>query len=404
MTATATATSSVVRRNIVVPALPTIDKYWATLRVLFDKEVSGTKFEFEFCDKNFPNDADKKTWDGDKPDSAILVDVGDGKYHKGYYSASEMRLDLSGTTRSHIWNRGLPLINLNNHTGFLKNLPFAIPAMVREFPHIYSDRERGERETFVEGLAAMRTMFRPMNVRAWTELTTNSEFAELLEIWNEFKVEDVHNIQLPSNLYAQLEQNVMEMNDHYKVGLKVNDVLAMVPWFTLPGYFYRLFVAGESVSKIKSIMRAWLKRLDIVQSRNASAMTELYVPLTVALDPNNSEGRTIGIIEVNDYFEGKAVSKQFLSNRRDPVAVMIIGMPTGGCVIKTSSRFRLNLDAVYAVLNAQEPGRWFYEPRFVNGKAPMLMNQSWQYTGVTPTSFTGQELVQLLQEKVTNAR
>jgi hypothetical protein len=388
--------TSIATRTLVVPSTA-IDKPWAALRQIFDLQEQNTRFNFAFSDKSFPDESDRAKWDGDAPGSAILIDVGDDKYHNGFLSASDFQMMHSAQRNSHIWNKGVALINLNSSTGFLKRLgPLSIAAMIREIPHIFEDRSRGDLETFQYTMRVLRAMFRPANRRVWNDLFDNQEYANLKEIWEGFHVGREFEVNMPDDLAFKLWELIQEMNKKYPhLNLWYDDVIKLLPSFTLPGYFRRLFLAGENPAEIMRIMSWWLDSAKKVKRLENGARNKKY-----KFDRFEIPGATGAVVKVDNYFEGNAFTFKHVGTPHNPLALVVKRMPTGGVLIQSSIRYDIDFTELYNELKRREYKRWYYEERFLDQKIDMVMNQTWALTGNPVTGLKDEEFVSLVPAHV----
>jgi hypothetical protein len=341
------------KRTLVVPALPPIDKYIAAKRVMLDWE-SVARFDVAFCDVNVPRPEDYKRWDGDNPGSAILIDLGDEKYHGRCMSAAEMAKMKSNTENGATWNKLLEMANKNNQTGYLKNAPHAVPKLIREIPHTFADRKRGEAETWGYGMEVVNSYFWRQDRRAWEALFTDPSYAKLRQLWEGFSV-------------------IGEPFD-----------------FTLPFFFRRMFRSGRTEAEIMRKMSWWLDKAKDVTHRHERAGKGVFKPRQFSF----KNGGTAGLFHVADYFESGAFNYQWVGSGK--LALGILRNRFGGIVILSSGRHQINLERVYQELARREPTRWYFEGRFSSGH--MVMNQSWQFIGVTPTSLSDDELIAIVAE------
>lgn len=341
-------------RSLVVPALPPIDKYVAAKRVMLDwRKVPSTRLQIEFCNVNIPTPEHYKVWDRGNRGSAILIDVGDRKYHHGYMSASEMVKMESPIDGGSTWNRMLELVNKNNTTGFLKQRRHAVAKMIREIPHVFGDRNYGERETWTYGMDVVDSFFWRMDRRNWEDLFNDSLYADLRQLWEGFGVN---------------EEEVQE--------------------FTLPLYFRRMFRSGRPAAEIMQKMSWWLDHAKQVARLHDAAHRKEYRNRTRTFELQGTEERG-GIVHIADYFEAGGFNYKALGS--GVLALAVLRNRFGGAVIMCSNKHRVNFHELCQELARKEPNRWYFEGRFESGQ--MVMNQSWQFIGVTPTSLTDDELI-----------
>ncbi len=338
------------QRVLVVPALPPIDKYIAAKRVMLDWEGIA-KFRVVFCDVNVPGPKQYGEWDGDNPGSAILIDVGDEKYHGRCQSAAEMQKMKSHTQHGATWNKLQEMANRNNATGYLKQPQYSVAKMIREIPHLFADRKQGEKETWAYGMDVVDSYFWRLDRREWETLFADSQYANLRKMWEAFGITD------------------QELAD-----------------FTLPLYFRRMFRSGRPEQEIMRRMSWWLDHTKAVIQKHERARRMQFTPKRLEIQGTQA---TAGLIKVNDYFESGAFNYQWLGSGK--LAVAVIRNRFGGAVIMSSAKHKTNLQPLYEELARREPTRWYFEGRFASGH--MIMNQSWQFIGITPTSMTDQQLM-----------
>lgn len=342
-------------RSIVVPALPPIDKYIAEKRVLLDWRGVPVKFEVEFCGRNIPRREDYQRWDRGNPHSAIIIDLGDAKYHHGYQSASDMAKMMSHTDGGATWNRLQELANQNNRSGFLKQRRHSVAKLIREIYHLGSGWPdlNWYRICWAHCKDVVDSFFWRMDGRNWDTLFTDPTYAELRKIWEGFDVQ---------------EKEVLE--------------------FTLPLYFRKLFRSGRPIPLIMQRMSWWLDNQRKVESRREQARRKRYQFKAFHL-----KGQPAGLVHINDYWEAEAFSYNHLGAPRELV-LGIIRNPRGGAVVQCSFRHELDLENLSRALAKQEPDRtWHFEPRFSSGH--MIMNQSWQFYEETATSLSDDELIRI---------
>jgi|GEM_PF-7048343 len=368
-----------------------MDKYVAALRHIMDGNRAGVDYRVMFCNRNMPTRDDLQRWDAGVPGSCVLVDTGAQKYHGRYPSATEAERDASQTHGTRIWDRLVPLMNLQNGSGFLKCLPNAIAGLVREIPHTYPDREIGQTMTWVYGMKALRAIFRPQNQRKWASLHADPANARLATMYDGFRQPANLAARLDPAIQVALAHEVSAVNEKYPyMAVKLEDVYDLLDGFTLGGYFRRMYLAGDAEGEILRVMSWWLDR-----SKAAEAMLNEArgMDLEVKRFPIKGSNAEIGIFSASDYFEAKHFGYAYLGNRKSTLAVGIVRMPTGGVVIMTSRNHTINLNKAFSALARREPGQWYLEGRFAKGRTAMAMNQSWQFTGVEASSFTDAELV-----------
>lgn len=349
------ATTTVLQaRTLVVPALPPIDKYIAAKRVMLDWEGIA-KFNVAFCDVNVPGPEHYKRWDGVNPGSAILIDLGDEKYHDRCLSASEMQKMKSNTENGATWNKLLEMANRNNGTGYLKQAPHSVAKLIREIPHTFTDRARGEAETWTYGMDVVNSYFWRQDRREWESLFTDPEYADLRRLWEGF------------------------------------GVLGDPKDFTLPFYFRRMFRSGRSLAEIGQKMSWWIDHEKAISQRHRAAKAAKFQDRTRTFSLKDEvEG---GVVQIKDYFDGGAFIGNVLGS--GVLAIAVMRNPHGGVVIMPSNKHTLNLETLYQELVKREPTKWYFEGRFASGH--MVMNQSWQFVGVTPTAMTDDVLIGMIR-------
>jgi hypothetical protein len=347
-------TTAKATRSLVVPNRPPIDKYIGAKRVYLDWK-GLTNFQVEFCDVNIPTPVLQKQWDRGNPGSAILIDVGDEKYHKGFMSAAHMQAMKSGTDGSATWNMLEDLARRNNETGFLKNFRHSIAKAVREIPHVLPDDDTHKRIIWVHGMDVVDSFFWPVNRRSWDSLFEDSTYNALLALWKGFSVSEID-----------------------------------VQPFTLPMYFRKMFMSGRTQEEIMCRTSWWLDNMKKVTVRQERARKMRFNPKRIAF-----HGQTVGLIHIGDYFEAGSFTYQHIG-APNMLAVGIIRNPKGGTTIQASRNHKVNLDRVFQALDRDEPTQWYYEGRFSSGS--ILMNGSWQFTGVKPTAKSDEQLLTLVQQ------
>jgi hypothetical protein len=384
--------SASLRPTLVVPSLPPIDKYVAALRPILDGEKEDIRYNVEFCNTNIPSQEDFNLWT--RSGYFILVDVGERKYHKLYPSATDSERHRSLTHESILWNRFLPLINFNNRSGFLKNLPHSIAAKVRTLPHTFIDRSKGERETWHYGMEAVRSYFRHKNRRQWETLRTDPDYADLYRMWNGFGAGFDYMISINEYTIREIEIEMNQANATYPyLNLKLERVLEALEAFTLPGYFRHMFLAGDTQDEILKVMSWWLDHEKMAKEMQKEAHKKNYSFDSFEVAPGS--GAYAAIAQTENYFQSQAILKRCLYNASDPAALAIIRMPTGGVLLTTSLRHKLDMTEAYQLLQLRETGRWHVEGRFAEGGIQMAMNQSWQYIGVKPTDLGKDDFISL---------
>jgi hypothetical protein len=353
-------------RSLVVPNRSPIDKYVAAKRVLSDwRNVPSTRFEVEFCDVNIPTTEHYRRWDRGNSGSALLLDVGDLKYHHGYQSASQMAKMMSHVEGGATWNRLKELANINNRTGFLKQRRHSVAKIIREIYHVApagTDDLKWQRQCWANCMDVVDSFFWRMDQRNWDTLFSDATYKDLRRTWDGFNVE---------------EPEVLE--------------------FTLPLYFRKLFRGGRALPEIERRMSWWLDNNKRVQNRHREARGKQYQFRRFHL----RENVPAGVFRTDNYFESNAVGFQHLGAHLDDpkaLALAVIRMPTGGMVILCSFRHEIDLKRVYEELAKREPNRWYLETRFMAGH--MIMNQSWQFTGVTPSALTDDGLIKIIGANV----
>lgn len=343
---------------VVIPARPPIDKYIAAKRVMLDL---GTFFQIRvvFCDVNQPTPEQYDKWDklcGEGGRQAVLIDIGDVKYHKGFQSAAEMQKLASSVKGGQTWNWLVELANENNQTGSLKQARHSVAKLVREIYHL-----RGNDWPVIvweHGMDVLDSFFWLQNKRAWEELFDRSEHEPLRKLWEGF-------------------------------GIMETEVLP----FTIPLYFRKLFMSGRSIQEIITKISWWINRALEVYQSHERARVRKYTCKSFHI-----HGKPAGVIGIRDYFEAAAASYQLIGSGRLALGVMR-NFTTGHVHIQPSFRHPgANLEALYRELERREPTRWYHETRFRAGQ--MVMNGSWQFLGVTPTSLSDDELIRLVWQNV----
>ena len=346
---------------VVVPALPPVDKYVAAKRVALDL---GPFFRVRmaFCDVNIPTPEHYRQWDAicSEDRTAVLIDVGDGKYHKGFQSAAEMARLASSVEGGAVWNQLVGLANRNNETGFLKQFPYSTAKLIREAYHTATNPIVSQEFFWDKMMDVVNSFFWRQNRRDWNALFSDPKFVTLHRLWEGFNVQ---------------EKDVQP--------------------FTVPMYFRRLFMSGRPEADIIAKVTWWMKKGKQVQNLHAEARKKRY-----ELQRFQVCGKPAFVAAVGNYFEAAAVSYQFLGSGR--FALGVLRGPNGHAHIQPSFRHKdSDLSGVFAELDRREPTRWYYETRFDGGRSQMLMNGSWQFQGVTPTGLSDGQIQAIL---TTNTR
>jgi hypothetical protein len=317
-----------------------------------------------FCDVNIPSPEMMATWNAmcdPEAGPAYLIDVGDKKYHKSAGSAAEVEKMASDTTEGRTFNYLVELVNENNRTGKLKSYRHSVAKMIRDFYELPGGLLGPSQEfIFDHGMDVVNGFFLRPNDRAWADLFEKPEYADLRKLWDGFNVSE-------------------------------KEVLP----FTLPLYFRQLFLAGRSPAEITEKITWWINKARQVETLKATAKLKVY---NVTRFANGS--KQFGYVKVGGTFESEAFSYLWVGSGR--LAVAIIRNERGHVQIRSSFKHPgANFDALAATLDNLEPGRWYHEGRFSGGNVQMLMNGSPQFTGVTPTALSDDELIMLVREYVT---
>ncbi len=346
------------QKCVVVPNHPPIDKLLAFKRVQLD--LGGSyRLRLAFCTVNAPTAEMNERWNAMcDPDAGgpYHIDVAEKKYHNWAPSASQVEANASAVTESRTFNMLVALINENNETGKLKSYPFSIAKMIRDVYEIAASQE----VVFEHGMDVVNAFFFRPNGRAWEDLFQRDEYADLKKLW---------------------------------LGFGVSPREAMLP-FTLPLYFRHLFLAGRSVAEIIAKVGWWLDKGKKVVALKDAAKKKVYKVTRFQIGSKQA-----GYVKVDGAFEFAAFSYAWVGSGQ--LAVAVIRNERGHVHIQSSVRHPgANFDELAKTLEAAEPGRWYYETRF---PAPMLMNGSRQFTGVTPTDFSDDALIALVLNSVTFA-
>lgn len=340
---------------VVVPNSPPIDKLVAFKRVQLDRQ-DNFFLRVAFCDVNEPTPGHLATWKemGSSDQEPYFLDVGSKKYHKLGSSAAEVEKMLSDTESARVYNRLVELINENNRTGKLKGHRHSIAKLIRETYHVMTSGPFSQGLVFDHGMTVVNAFFFPQNRREWSTLFTEAEHAELKKLWEGFGVSE-----------------------------------AEVLPFTLPLYFKQLFMSGRSEREIMEKVGWWLDKAKRVQTAKGMAQKKRY-----SYTPFGNRGC---FVHVKGHFEAEAAQYQLTGSGK--FAVGIFRNELGQVHIKTSFKHKgIGFEALYDKLNESEPGLWYYEKRFNKGQSEMLMNGSDQFTGVTPSAFSDDELMKLASE------
>ena len=268
---------------------------------------------------------------------------------------------MSSETRyGRTWNRLVEMAAENNRTGSLKRARYSVAKLVRDTYHVMNGGEDSQSLVFEHCMDVVNGFFFPQNKREWCALFDKAEFAELRKLWDGFNVQE-------------------------------KEVLP----FTLPLYFRQLFTSGRSPQEISQKISWWLDKAARVDARKQAARAKRFFPKQFRVD-----GKLCACVTVADNFEAEAFSYHWTGTGK--AAIGIVRNEMGHVFIQSSFRHAgADFTRLFAFLDRQEPGRWYLEDRFNEGKARILMNGSRQFTGVPPTNLSDDELMKAISALVT---
>jgi len=342
-------------RCVVIPNFSPIDKLIAFKRIELD-HGPFVALKVAFCNVNIPTPTHSAIWESmcSPRQEPILVDVGDEKYHKGFLSASQMQKMSSGIEGSSTWNYLVELANENNQTGALKQARYSVAKIIRDAYHVVKAQE----VIFWKGMDVVNSFFWKSAKRNRGLLFEEPAYSTLHQLWDGFNVRE-----------------------------------AEVLPFTLPMYFRKLFVSGRPEAEIIAKISWWLdvsKQAD--ERRTAGRKKDFkFRPFRVGND------HPAGLAHVDGYFESLGFIYQWPGSGK--LWLAIVRDNAGHATIMPSVRHPgADFTKLAETLEGLEPTRWYHEKRFSSGQ--MVMNGSFQFTGVTPTSLSDDTLIRVVRDSL----
>jgi len=328
----------------VLPYKPPFDKIFAL--VLLNQKSQTPIEQVRYWIRNDCPPEQFAQWRDEK---LYPIDIGDRKYHQALFqgkpvgSASEFVVRHFGLELTDAGQRVLEMVNKNNKTGYLKAYKFAVPHIMRELYELRDDED--------------------------------------------FHIDVISNTTAVIDAFTEVENGTIAQSEEGLEEALPDLVAEFAPCqyqpFTLGRYMRDLWLLGNNPADIRDKLTFWTKNWSEVQQRLAAGR-EAFQKLS--LREHDIAGTKAVIISSDDRFLAKAAIKS------GKYGIRIIRTGAGHTVISTNG---YDLQRVFDSLRGKEPGRWYYQP-----KMGALINGGPQYVGVEPTAIAPQELLKLLQAKV----
>lgn len=331
-------------RGTVSPYCPAIDEISAIY--LVERLQKSPLNEIEFCGS--PECSPEQT-DAFISQGYFPIEIGDMNYHAAKVgSATEAvaeNIGHSGENRTAGEKKLFAILAEENLTGYLKHYPMSVVWMVQELYHLphYTaldlvDRTKDVVHFFVTDIDRRATG----NLPSRDDGSLETEFPDLVGIMKECQ---------------------------------------FAP-FTVGRYLRDMWRVGEPTDQIREKITFWTTAWDRFQEEYGKAKNEEW-PKIGKIKFSLDNGLAGTAIETANRFVSKIGVRT--------VGILINRNPNTGHAVFMSSK--LNLSALKKELDRLEPKRWYYHQSAGN-----LINGGPSYPGVTPTGFSLEELVGLVQK------
>lgn len=342
MTQKITDKSGLVIHGAMLPYKPPIDKVAAMLVI----QTHAKEQQVQINDIKFfkANERSEELLRRFEAAGLYPIDIGARKYHGQAGSATEYVVrDLNIPMTAGLATL-IELLNHNNKTGSLKNQPFSIAHLVREFYEL-ADDDAWQYEVL---LAAAHVV---------------EYFVEALDA----KVRRTRSEELHPEL-KELAQKVQHSGDNP---------------FTIGRYLKDMWVVGAPVEEIKQRVSWWITNREenkkLIKGGETAWMMLDYDKYTFMA--NQIKGI---VLETDNRYLVRAAIK----DKKYPLR--LIKRSDGHMTISTAN---LPMQETAEYLMAREPGRWFYQSAM-----QAIINGGPQYVDVKPTEISTDEMVKILKD------
>ncbi len=334
-------TGDLVFKGAALPYKPPIDKILA-LTIL--NNINDTFLEsIEYWKRNECAPEQFAHW----RDAQIYpIDIGDRKYHAaGVASATEFLVKEFGLELTTGFAKLIEMIARNNINGYLKKMPFAIPAILRQMYEL-----------------------------------SNADSFHMLIIRNVMDVIEAH-VSVADGKIARSEEGLNEalpeLVEHFSI--------CNYQPLTLGGYLRNLWLLGVETAVIVEKVAFWSNGKTESEARLAFGKEKFdALPVRDWFKAGSFKGI---VVKTDDRFLADAAIRS-----REYQIRIIVGSD-GHTVISSNASSGVRLGQIAEALAAQEPGRWYFQEQM-----GALINGGPQYVGVESTKLSSARIVGLLQK------